>query len=311
MIDLKKKWLLPVFASFMIFSGLGVNVNEIEAASASDLKETALSYLGAPYKYGGTSIIYGIDCSAYTQLVFSKLGIHLERTSRDQFQQGTSVSKNNLQTGDLVFFNTSGRGISHVGIYIDNGKFVSATTSGGVAVDSINDPYYWGKRYIGAKRVTHYTNTQIAEVKAASIDFNVYASRGEVALQLANVLGLDTSDTNTPFPDVNSASEYAGAATALNKMGIFVGDQNGKFNPSSPITRGELAQVLVLAFELKLQATVEQFKDVPITHWANKNVSILSSNKVTLGIGNAMYGVNDNVRLDHLDLFIERAKALN
>ncbi|MFY3791581.1 NlpC/P60 family protein [Ureibacillus sp. MALMAid1270] len=305
---MKKKWFLPIFASFMIFSGHGAN--QAEAASASDLTNTALSYIGAPYKYGGTSITYGIDCSAYTQLVFSKMGIQLNRTSSGQYQQGVSVSKSNLQIGDLVFFNTSGRGISHVGIYIGNGKFVSATTSGGVKVDSINDPYYWGNKYVGAKRITKFTNEQIQEVKAASVDFNVYASRGKVAEKLVEILGLDTSDTNSPFRDISANSKFAGVATALYKKGAFTGDPDGKFNPNSPITRAELSKVLVIAFGLKLQPDVEQFKDIKPDHWAYENVSILSSNKVTIGIGDGLFGGNKNVRLDHLDLFIERAKEI-
>ena len=61
--------------------------------------------------------------------------------------------KTNLETGDLVFFNTSGKGVSHVGIYIGDGKFSHASTSRGVRVDKLNDPYYWGKRYVGAKRI--------------------------------------------------------------------------------------------------------------------------------------------------------------
>ncbi|PKC50932.1 hypothetical protein RhiirA1_484974, partial [Rhizophagus irregularis] len=105
---MKKRWLLPIFASFMIFSGIGTD--NAEAASVADLTNTAMNYIGAPYQYGGTSIKYGIDCSAYTQLVFSKLGISLPRSSSAQYNEGTYVSKSNLQAGDLVFFNTSGRG---------------------------------------------------------------------------------------------------------------------------------------------------------------------------------------------------------
>jgi len=305
---MKKRWLLPIFASFMIFSGLGIN--DAEAASASNLTNTALSYIGAPYKYGGTSITSGIDCSAYTQLVFSKLGIQLERTSSAQYQQGTNVAKSNLQTGDLVFFNTSGKGISHVGIYIGNGKFVSATTSRGVATDNINDPYYWGKRYVGAKRIANFNEVQVAQVTAATVDTQ-YASRGEVAVRLAKALGLDTSDTNSPFYDVADSSEYAGAATALNKIGAFLGDGSLNFKPDAPITRGEIAKVLVVAYELQQQGNFQQFYDVASSHWAYEHVSILSSNKVTLGVGDGMFGVNENVTLDQIDTFIERAKKLN
>ncbi len=303
---MKKRWLLPIFASFMIFST--VHTNDAEAATYSELKSTATQYIGTPYKYGGTTV-NGIDCSGYTSLVFSKFGISLPRTSKEQYQQGTSVSKSNLIPGDLVFFNTSGSGVSHVGIYIGGGDFISATTSSGVKVDSISDPYYWGSKYVGAKRIGDFTKNQVvAEVKNASINFDIYASRGEVALQVAKALELDISDTNSPFPDVKPSSKYAGAVTALNKLGIFTGDQNGKFNPSSPITRGQVAKVLVEAFNLKMQGEAENFTDVKASHWAHEYVQILSSNKITTGKGDGTFGLNSHVTLKHMDVFIGRLK---
>lgn len=299
---MKKRWLIPIFASFMIFTGVGVN--DAEAATKTELTSIAKSYIGTPYKYGGTNIKTGIDCSAYTQIVFSKLGISLDRTTKAQYQQGTSVSKNNLQEGDLVFFNTTGAGISHVGIYIGSGKFISSTTSSGVVEDNINDPYYWGSRYIGAKRVANFNSDE--EVKDAGIDFSIYASRGEVALQLAKALGVDTSNTNSSFPDVKPSSKYAGAVAALNKLGVFTGDKNGKFNPGSPITRAQLAKVLVEAFDLRLQGNAKRFTDVPSSHWASNYIAILSSNKITTGKADGTFGVNDKVTLKHLNVFLDR-----
>lgn len=300
---MKKKWLLPIFASFMFFTGMGVH--EAKAATFTDLTNTAKAYIGVPYQYGGTNINTGVDCSAYTQIVFSKLGISLQRTSSAQYQQGTAIAKAQLKTGDLVFFNTSGSGVSHVGIYIGDNNFISATTSSGVKIDKINDPYYWGSRYVGAKRVANFTENT-GEVKGTEVDFSIYASRGEVALKLANQLHLDTSNTNTSFPDVKPTSKYAGAAEALKKIGVFSGDANGKFNPNSPMTRAQLSKVLVEAFHLKQQGTALQFVDVPSTHWAYNYVNILSSNKITVGKGNNTFGVNDNVTLVQLDTFIKR-----
>ncbi|MFJ7953359.1 NlpC/P60 family protein [Lysinibacillus sp. NPDC096418] len=301
---MKKKFLLPVFASFVIFTGVGVN--NAEAATITEVTNTAKSFIGTPYKYGGTDISTGIDCSAYTQIVFSKLGISLNRTTGTQYQQGTAVSKDNLKEGDLVFFNTTGAGVSHVGVYIGSGKFISSTTSAGVVEDNINDPYYWGSRYIGAKRVANFTEEDIEEVKDAGIDFRIYASRGEVALQLAKALGVDTSNTNSPFPDVKPSSKYAGAVVALNKLGVFNGDQNGKFNPGSPLTRAQLAKVLVEAFDLRLQGKAATFKDVPSSHWASNYIAILSSNKITTGKEDGTFGVNDKVTLKHLNVFLDR-----
>lgn len=111
--------------------------------------------LGTTYKTGGTST-NGFDCSGFTKYVFKNLGIALPRTSKSQFQSGTSVSRNQMRPGDLVFFNTTGGGVSHVGIFVGNGKFAQSSTSRGVIISSLNEKY-WAKRYIGAKRVMSTT----------------------------------------------------------------------------------------------------------------------------------------------------------
>ncbi|PRR74467.1 C40 family peptidase [Neomoorella humiferrea] len=120
--------------------------------TAKRVAAIARQYLGVPYRWAGTSPS-GFDCSGFTQYVFRQVGIELPRTASDQAASGSHVAKEDLQVGDLVFFNTYGTGISHVGIYIGNGKFISASSSRGVAIDNIDDPYYWGRRYRGARRV--------------------------------------------------------------------------------------------------------------------------------------------------------------
>lgn len=108
-------------------------------------------YLGTPYVYGSTNPEVGFDCSGFTQHVYSLLGVKIPRTSYDQFTVGTNINRENLVCGDLVFFNT-GSGVSHVGIYLENDNFASATLSRGIAVDSLNSSY-WASRYVGARRV--------------------------------------------------------------------------------------------------------------------------------------------------------------
>lgn len=297
-----KKLLMSVIAAFAII--VSANAIDADAASTSQLTQTAKQYIGIPYKYGGTTTS-GLDCSGYTQLVFKKLGYSLNRTAASQYTQGSSVSKANLQTGDLVFFNTTGKTASHVGIYIGNGQFIHAGVSQGVSIASL-DSSYWKPKYNGARRVANFTSEVV--VKDATIDFSYYASRGEVALQLAEALGLDTSDTNSPFSDIKSTSKYAGAATALNKEGIFTGS-NGKFNPNQPLTRAQLAKILVIAYDLELGATKVSFSDVSTSHWAYEYINILASTKITIGTGNGQFGENDNVTLKQLSTFIDRAKA--
>lgn len=296
---MKKKWLLPVFAAFMIFAG--TDSENVEASSVKDLTATAYQYIGVPYVYGGTSTS-GLDCSGFTQKVFKELGHTINRTSGSQYQQGNAVTKDNLQSGDLVFFNTSGAGVSHVGIFVGDGQFIHASTSDGVTVSKLSESY-WAKRYAGAKRIANFA---AEEVKEAAIDFTVYASRGEVVLQLAKALGLDTSNTQSPFVDVKPSSKYAGAVTALHKLGVISGDEDNKFNPSSPVTRAQLAKILVVAFDLEKHGTAPTFKDVSTSHWAYEFVNALSSNRITSGKGDGTFGVGENVKLTHLTTFLER-----
>lgn len=109
------------------------------------------SWYGIPYKYGGEGRS-GIDCSAFTsRLMDSVYRVDIPRTARSQFKAGSRISKKELEQGDLVFFNTSG-GISHVGAYLGNNKFVHASTSSGVMISDLDDAYF-KRRYVGSVRL--------------------------------------------------------------------------------------------------------------------------------------------------------------
>ena len=115
------------------------------------LAATANSYLGTPYLMGGTTR-RAIDCSAFTQNVFAAHGIKIPRTADVQYNVGNKVPKGQEKPGDLVFFETYLPGPSHVGIYLGNGKFIHASSSRGVTITPLNS-YYFGPRYLGAKRL--------------------------------------------------------------------------------------------------------------------------------------------------------------
>ena len=132
------------------YKGLEIGHQPI-SGNVKEILTYANTFTGVPYKFGGTTPA-GFDCSGYIRYVFQKIGYDLPRQADEQYTVGKKVEKSNLQPGDLVFFETYEPGISHSGIYIGDGQFISATSSSGVAVADIDDSY-WGPRYVGAKRV--------------------------------------------------------------------------------------------------------------------------------------------------------------
>lgn len=118
---------------------------------AEDIIAHSYSYLGTPYRYGGTSYS-GIDCSGFTMKVFAQFGIYLPHGASDQYALSTPVTTEERAPGDLVFFNTSGYGIGHVGIYLGGGQFIHASTSRGVIISSLYESYY-ARTYLFAGRI--------------------------------------------------------------------------------------------------------------------------------------------------------------
>lgn len=114
----------------------------------------ARSLIGTPYKYGGDSPSEGFDCSGFVDHVFHhELGIKLPRNTMEISHSGHAIRKDQLRAGDLVFFNTLRRKFSHVGIYLGDGRFIHAPSSGGsVRMEDMREAY-WKKRYDGARRI--------------------------------------------------------------------------------------------------------------------------------------------------------------
>jgi peptidoglycan DL-endopeptidase CwlO len=123
-----------------------------EAASFSPVLETALGLLGSPYLDGGTTPD-GFDCSGFTQWVFGQHGVALPRETRDQFAVGTAVAAGLVNSGDLLFFSTVAPGPSHVGIALDQDRFVHAPSARGVVRVERLSASYWQQHFIGARRV--------------------------------------------------------------------------------------------------------------------------------------------------------------
>lgn len=130
-------------------NALGLKCNSDDNAN---LYETVNSWLGVPYKYGGTDR-NGIDCSAFVGTVYKKVyGKTLHRTANEMLRDVELISKSQLREGDLMFFTNSKGKVSHVGIYLKDGLFAHASTSAGVCV-SRTDDNYWSKHFYKGGRV--------------------------------------------------------------------------------------------------------------------------------------------------------------
>lgn len=134
---------------------------EVENLPGTDLLKSVDEWYGVRYVTGGNTK-RGVDCSGFTVAIYTALyATALPRVSRDQYRISRKLSITELEEGDLVFFNTKGNGVSHVGIYLGNNKFIHASVSKGVMVNDLYEPYY-RQRYYGAGRVE---NKQVASTQ--------------------------------------------------------------------------------------------------------------------------------------------------
>ncbi len=123
--------------------------------SAAELAFMALSLVGTPYAYGGSSPDTGFDCSGFVVYVYARaLEVSVPRRTSDLARAGAPVARGDLRPGDLVFHNTLGQPFSHVGIYLGEMRFVHAPSTGGAVRVADMRLNYWQRRFDGARRIT-------------------------------------------------------------------------------------------------------------------------------------------------------------
>ncbi len=156
---LKKSDFTVIGMILLCFALLGENrgkgfSDESVHQKTDSLIQFALHYQGIPHRRGGTTP-RGFDCSGFTQYVYGYVDIPLNRSAATQFDQGTEISSEQLQKGDLVFFRI-GRRINHVGVVTEvtpeESTFIHVSSSNGVKLDNLQNPYY-KKYFVGARRV--------------------------------------------------------------------------------------------------------------------------------------------------------------
>ncbi len=171
---MKRRFAMGLMVAFTISSAQAANsdllgewlvqqklVQQLEAgrskiqSMASELALSAMGLLDVPYKWGGNSPLTGLDCSGFVKAVYEgAAGIALPRQTSDQANATQPIAPSAMEAGDLVFFNTTNRPFSHVGIYLGDGKFIHSPRAGAsIRVENMAVSY-WQSRFDGARRVT-------------------------------------------------------------------------------------------------------------------------------------------------------------
>jgi cell wall-associated NlpC family hydrolase len=157
---------------FMADKGLLERLEQVRtkvAHKASDLVFNAMGFLGVPYRRGGNSADTGFDCSGFVRAMYEQtVGLLLPRRAHEQAAATETIDRNDLQPGDLVFFNTMRSAFSHVGIYVGEGKFIHSPRPGAqVRVEDMGVAY-WARRFDGARRVQPGAATAVSAAPSTS-----------------------------------------------------------------------------------------------------------------------------------------------
>lgn len=226
----------------------------------SDLIDFCNSCLGKPYELGACGPDK-YDCSSLLCTACQEIfGKEIPRSSTEQYSVGIEVSKNNLETGDFVFFDTgwTDRKPNHVGIYVGNRKFINANSyNNGVVEDSL-DSEYWGKAWYGAKRVFNLTGDWVK---------------------------MENTKEPVSFPDVPTTHPAYEFIMQLKEKAVVTGDtQTGNFRPDDTLNRAECLKIVLSFFHISIeQATNLPFSDIAPNEWYAKYVATGYNNGIVHG----------------------------
>ena len=173
----------------------------------------AMSLVGVPYRWGGNTPESGFDCSGFVRYVVARAAsVNLPRTTAEMSERGESIEPDEVASGDLIFFNTTGRPHSHVGIYVGKLRFINAPSTGGtVRIDYLTNPY-WAKHFDGIRRVAAPTHAP-APFETPTYQASTPPAQTAPAVAQASYAGT-ASISPEPVAQTHAAQPVATAAPA-------------------------------------------------------------------------------------------------
>jgi LysM repeat protein len=152
---MKKLICCTVLTSSLFISSISSVMGATKSEVADNVIFTGTKYTGAPYQLGAQpGNTNSFDCSSFSQYIFGQHGVFLPRTSIEQFSIGEIITRDKLDKGDIVFFDTDFDGIvNHLGVYVGNGQMIHASPTVGIAIRTFVGNTYWEPRYVGARRI--------------------------------------------------------------------------------------------------------------------------------------------------------------
>ena len=190
---------IALWVPFLLTASLS-HIAAQNATAVGDILARARTFVGTPYRYGGSSP-GGFDCSGFVTYLYRPFVVSLPRTSAAQARSGTSVDRTELRPGDLVFFQTLGpeNGVTHVAIYLGEGMIIHSVSNGpqsGVVVNRLG-ARYWQKTYHNARRV--FPETAVAEASPAASPASSSETPTEPAAAVASAAETAVEDSSSPW----------------------------------------------------------------------------------------------------------------
>lgn len=295
---MKTNILTVAIAGGLVVTGSGLH--QAKAASFANPADAARADIGQAYSWGNN------DCSGLTKRVFAQFGVTLPHNSAAQSHYGTPVSASNLQPGDLVFFNTSGSGISHVGIYVGNNRMISSENSAvGVRETQIfggGASSYWQPRFVTARRIVTSGSAAGTQTQSQSAATNNQSSSTTTSEQPASSQNSSATSSESQSSNQNSSATSNESQSSNQNSNATSSEQTADNQPAVVASANQPAASQAQSSASQAASTKVQTVSSSPSHAVNHGVYIVTAGDSLWAIANHTAGltVTKIQKLNHL-----------